>query len=116
MATRARIAFINNTNYARIIEVAYEGYPAYTGAILNAKYNTPETIQALMKKGNIMALEENIDDIKSDEVITQTRQFRFGGNVNELAQDSRADYIYVYKEGDNRWLILSEGQLTRCLH
>lgn len=72
MATNARIGLLTKSNTATFIKVAYEGYPSYTGSLLTSAFNSLKQVKELLKKGNIIMLEENLDEVKTDSLVKVT--------------------------------------------
>lgn len=111
MATKARIGILTTTKIAKTIEVAYEGYPEYTGELLKTAFKTPKQVRALIEKGDIIQLEANLSDIEQDEVMGTAQTHRFVGDLSTLANDTFAEYIYLYQEATKTWYLLEEGAL-----
>ena len=114
MATRAQIGIYTTAHSVKMIQVAYEGYPSYTGALLKAHYNSLSKVKELMAKGNIMMLEENLEAIEQDSLIKTTKDERLVTNLGALESDVMVDYTYLFKEEDKTWYILSQGKLVKC--
>lgn len=114
MATNARIGLLTKANTAIFIKVAYEGYPSYTGSLLTSTFNRLKQVKELLKKGNIIMLEENLDEVETDSLVQGTENIRFVGSESDLEGDYLADYTYVYKETEKRWYILTDGKLVPC--
>lgn len=68
MATKARIGLLTNNHIAKTIEVAYEGYPEYTGELLKKHFTSSRAIKALLQKGDILQLEESLEAIQHDKL------------------------------------------------
>lgn len=114
MATKARIGIISPNKVATTIEVAYEGYPEYTGALLKKNFNSSKKLKALMAKGDIIQLEEKLDEIEHDELLGEAKKHRFVGNLVDLANESLADYTYFFIEETKEWMAF-EGVETITL-
>lgn len=111
MATKARIGLLTKNHTAQTIEVAYEGYPEYTGELLKKHFKSSRAIKGLLQKGDIIQLEENLYDIEHDDLMENAQHHRFIGSVSQLAEDTLADYIYLYQESDKTWYLLEEGEM-----
>lgn len=112
MATKARIGLLHKNKTAKTIEVAYEGYPEYTGELLKKHFKSEKTIRELLQKGDIIQLEESLEGIAHDELQGQAQYHRFIGSLSQLAEDTLADYIYLFQESDKIWYQLEEGRLV----
>lgn len=112
MATKARIGLMTKNKTAQTIEVAYEGYPEYTGELLKNHFKSEKAIRELLQKGDIIQLEKDLADIKHDKLQGQAQHHRFIGSFSQLAEDTMADYIYLFQESDTTWHRLEEGQLV----
>lgn len=111
MATRARIGILTTSKIAKTIEVAYEGYPEYTGELLKTAFKTAKQVRALVEKGDIIQLEANLSDIEQDDVMGKTQTHRFVGDLSTFTNDTFAEYIYLYQEATKTWHMLEEGAL-----
>ncbi|MBY4973860.1 hypothetical protein QE531_05855 [Streptococcus suis] len=109
MATKARIGLLTKNHTAQTIEIAYEGYPEYTGELLKKHFKSSKAIRALLQKGDIIQLEDSLDKIEHDDLQGNAQQHRFIGNISQLAEDTLADYIYLFQESDRTWYLLEEG-------
>lgn len=112
MATKARIGLMTKNKTAKTIEVAYEGYPEYTGQLLKNHFKSAKAIRELLQKGDIIQLEESLEAIEQDDLQGQGQHHRFIGSLSQLAEDTMADYIYIFQESDKKWYRLEEGQLV----
>lgn len=106
MATKARIGLLTKNHTAQTIEVAYEGYPEYTGELLKKHFKSSKEIRALLQKGDIIQLEDSLDKIEHDDLQGNAQQHRFIGDISQLA-----DYIYLFQESDRTWYLLEEGEM-----
>ncbi len=111
MATKARIGLLTKNHTAHTIEVAYEGYPEYTGELLKKHFTLSKEIRALLQKGDIIQLEDSLDKIDYDDLQGNAQQHRFIGSLSQLAEDTLADYIYLFQESDRTWYLLEEGEM-----
>ncbi|MFH0385009.1 hypothetical protein ACTJ5V_09315 [Streptococcus suis] len=111
MATKARIGLLTKNHTAQTIEVAYEGYPEYTGELLKKHFKSSKEIRALLQKGDIIQLEDSLDKIEHDALQGNAQQHRFIGDISQLAEDTLADYIYLFQESDRTWYLLEEGEM-----
>lgn len=112
MATRARIGLVTKNKTAKTIEVAYEGYPEYTGELLKKHFKSEKAIRELLQKGDIIQLEKALADIEHDDLQGQTQHHRFIGSLSQLTEDTMAEYIYLFQEGGNKWYCFEEGRLV----
>lgn len=113
MATRARIGLITKNNkLAQTIEVAYEGYPDYTGDILKKAFKTSEQVRALLAKGNIEQLEEELDLIEVAKGDIKAQDHRHFGSLVDLATQREADYSYFFMEADKHWVMVDGFDLA----
>lgn len=112
MATRARIGLVTKNKTAKTIEVAYEGYPEYTGELLKKHFKSEKVIRELLQKGDIIQLEKALADIEHDDLQGQAQHHRFISSLSQLTEDTMAEYIYLFQEGDNKWYCFEEGRLV----
>lgn len=112
MATRARIGLVTKNKTAKTIEVAYEGSPEYTGELLKKHFKSEKAIRELLQKGDIIQLEKSLADIEHDDLKGHAQHHRFIGSLSQLAEDTMADFIYLFQESEKMWYQLEEGQLV----
>lgn len=113
MATRARIGILTKGKNARLIHVAYEGSPNYTGVLLKTHYNTTKRVKELLQKGNIVQVEERLEAIETDQILTTTETIRFVSSASDLSSEVLVDYTYIFKEEDKTWYLVDEGQFKK---
>lgn len=112
MATKARIGLLTKNHTAQTIEVAYEGYPEYTGELLKNHFKSAKAIRELLQKGDIIQLEESLEAIKHDDLQGQAQTHRFFGSLIDLSNQSLVDYSYFFIEADQTWVMVSGKEMT----
>ena len=62
MGTRSNIAYERPNGQVVVTYCHYDGYPEYTGVILNENYNTPQKAEELANQGYFVGLKPNLKD------------------------------------------------------
>lgn len=115
MATRARIVKLDGRR-ASYIDVFSEGYPEYTGKLLNRYFHEPDQINDLLALGDLKVLDEGLEATKNyqlDSKCKGPKQIRFVGSSTDLTEDAFVDYFYVYKADEHKWFLFDDGELIR---
>lgn len=99
MATRATIAFIHDDGSFQATYLHYDGYPEHAGVILNQRYNSIETVSALITGGELRSL---ISGDGSPEYFPRARppkHLHDRGSLLAFARNCDANYLYVFEDG-----------------
>lgn len=62
MSTRSAIGFLNSDGTITSVYCHHDGYLSYNGRILRDHYNTPESVLALIKMGDMSSLDKTIEE------------------------------------------------------
>lgn len=110
MSTRARIGILNKDGTVTSTYVGSDGYPDYTGKILKKHYSTEAKAKKLMKKGEkgISFIDTSISKSEfSDHGNDMTRTDRGLIDYVRNADESMADYLYVFDPKKKSWSFAS---------
>lgn len=133
MGTRALIGKLDADNNITAIYCHWDGYPEYTGVILNECYKNIEKIDALLNLGNISSLGVNVgttpidfnstfDDVKDSICIAYHRD---RGEDLDILKCKDADliyymkyyeYTYIYNTVNSKWYMYTTSKAKRELN
>lgn len=128
MSTRSRIGIKNPDGTITSIYCHYDGYPSWTGAVLDECYNSEERARALIALGDISFLDRKLEpepgqahtfDSPAEGVTiaygrdrgekdTEARTSKDERAYFALAEKSWSDYLYLYENGSWHELIHEE--------
>lgn len=122
MSTNALIGLKISDNEFKAIYCHWDGYPDYTGTILNSRYRTKSKVEKLLALGDISSLGEFIDHTKTgDDSFTTIAYHRDRGeelqrashylfNKTSYKPKSETDmhylgieYLYIFDPNLNKW-------------
>jgi hypothetical protein len=121
MATKARIAQVDESGHYKSICCHYDAYPKGIGKILITNYSTPEKLNEILNKGDLALLL----DTSEDSVKYEFRENTFTNNAHDntpvidiqltdlfdRARSKWEDYIYLfdfdYEKKTGHWMIFS---------
>ena len=109
MATRGQIAYLADPNTIFSIYVHYDAYPEALGKTLNSNFNSDKQAEDLVMDGNdIRAIEndgtvDRFDRGGAKRISDETEEDLFN-YLYDHADNSAADYVYVWLE--DKWVTL----------
>jgi hypothetical protein len=98
MSTRAMIIMKTNEDMYCGIYCHSSGYITDCGAILDKHYKNPSKIKALMAKGHISSLTENLDSIRKNR--DETECAFFSDDPKFIMNQYHHLYTYLYEDGE----------------
>lgn len=125
MSTRSNIRIYREDGTRTGIYCHSDGYEAYNGVILQAFYNTPEKVEALLALGDMKFIGPKIpkspDDFMKYEEWAQMKvpdsdtgfcapftMWR-GETFSQSLQDE--EFVYIYDERERYWIVQSEQKI-----
>lgn len=126
MSTKARIGILENGTYTHVY-CHNEGYPTFTGKILEQTYNTSDKIQELLNLGRMSMLGNKLEpdpnlphnDETSQKDVVQAYHRDWGRpykqplksafdseyDIHQFLLETTVEYVYVFDTTDSTWYV-----------
>jgi len=112
MATRSRIGKLNDDGTVTSIYCHYDGYPEWTGRILDRHWSTPDKVDKLLSLGSTSGLDEQgaTGDPDDEAAVTHGADSwpDTGSEWQYLWIPSRSDWMVLEVYGTNQWHVLKD--------
>jgi hypothetical protein len=125
MATRAMIGMVRADGSVRAIYSHWDNYPARTGILLKAFYDTADTVTELLDRGDVSSLGASLEettffrslnikaDIEGETIETDAKEFTDIAEAVQYYTECHCDYFYVYEDGI--WMVRDRNGMNRSL-
>ncbi len=112
MATRSNIAVEANDGTITLVYAHWDGYPSHNGRLLLEHYESTEAARALVRRGDVSILAENLDATQfyddRGESWDMIRPRVLNGR-EDLPTSGTQEFLYLWVEDEGRWLYSDHG-------
>lgn len=108
MGTRAYIGLKEDDGTVNAVYCGHDGYPEHTFETLVAHYNSKEKANALIARGQLSCVHDNMDDIlfyaeNGREELSIEKFNSVDEYFAEMSSDVCIEYVYLFENGSWRW-------------
>jgi hypothetical protein len=100
MSTRSLIGIIKENDLVDYVYCHWDGYPSHNGKILLEDY-TSEKVLELINKGAMSYLGSTVEGCE----FYGNEEAKTDRSINNVGREYAVDYIYLFDQRHNKWLI-----------